>query len=71
MALVGSGVALGLGGGVGLSRLVESLLFGVRGTDAVTLLLAAAMLLGVGAAAAYWPARRAASVDPITSLRYQ
>jgi hypothetical protein len=71
MALVGSGVALGLGGGVGLSRLVESLLFGVRGTDAVTLLLAAAMLLGVGAAAAYWPARRAASVDPITSLRYE
>ena len=71
MALVGSGVALGLGGGVGLSRLVESLLFGVRGTDMVTLLLAAAMLLGVGAAAAYWPARRAASVDPITSLRYE
>jgi predicted permease len=71
MALVGTGVALGLGAGVGLARLVESLLFGVRGTDAVTLLLAAAVLLGVGAAAAYWPARRAVSADPITSLRYE
>jgi predicted permease len=71
MALVASGVALGLGAAVALARLVENLLFGVRSTDAVTLLLSAAMLLGVGAAAAYAPARRAASLDPIASLKYE
>jgi ABC-type antimicrobial peptide transport system permease subunit len=37
----------------------------------VTLLLAAVMLLGVGAAAAYWPARRAASLDPLASLKHE
>jgi predicted permease len=71
VALVGSGVALGLGAALGLARLVESLLFGVRGTDPATLLTASAMLLAVGAVAAYGPARRAASLDPIISLRHE
>jgi putative ABC transport system permease protein len=66
MTLVACGVALGVGTALGLARLVESLLFGVHGTDPVTLIVAAATLLGVGAAAAYWPAR----LDPIASLRY-
>jgi ABC-type antimicrobial peptide transport system permease subunit len=71
MALVASGVVLGLGAALVLARLVESLLFGVHSTDAVTLFVVAALLLVVGAAAAYWPARRAAGLDPITSLRYE
>jgi len=71
MTLVGSGIALGLGAALGLGRLVESLLFGVHSTDPVTLLLSAVMLLGVGAAAAYWPARRAAKLDPVASLKYE
>jgi predicted permease len=71
LALVGGGIALGLGTAMVLGRLVESLLFGVRSTDPVTLLLAAVMLLGVGAAAAYWPARRAASLDPLASLKHE
>src|SRR5207247_5190148 len=58
MILVTCGVLVGLGGAVALAHLVESLLFGVRGSDAVTLVASAAMLLTVGAAAAYWPARR-------------
>ena len=71
MTLVASGVVLGLSVALAPARLVESLLFGVRGTDALTLLVVAALLLGVGAAAAYWPARRAAGLDPKTSLRYE
>jgi ABC-type antimicrobial peptide transport system permease subunit len=56
---------------MGLARLVQSLLFRVRSTDPVMLFLTGAMLLAVGAAAAYWPARRAASLDPIVSLRHE
>ena len=71
MALVSGGVVLGLVAALGLGRLVESLLFGVRSTDMLTLLLSATVLLGVGALAAYRPARLAAGVEPITALKYQ
>jgi putative ABC transport system permease protein len=65
------GVAIGIAGSLGLTRTVESLLFGVTATDpltfaAVTLLLVAAALL-----ACFIPARRAAKVDPIVALRYE
>src|SRR2546430_10190115 len=50
-----------------LARLVESLLFGVRSADAVTLVATPALLLAVGTAAAYWPARRAARLNPIAT----
>jgi predicted permease len=69
MILVAGGVVIGVGGAVRFARLVDSLLFGVRSSDAVTLVTAAAILLTVGAAAAYWPARRAAQLDPLATLR--
>lgn len=69
MILVAIGVLVGLGGAAALGRLIESLLFGVRGSDVVTLAASAAMLLTVGAAAAYVPARRAARLNPIATLR--
>jgi predicted permease len=69
MLLVTIGVAAGLSAAMGLARFVQSLLFGVDGTDLVTLTVTAAMLVAVGAMAAYWPARRAAAVDPIAALR--
>jgi ABC-type antimicrobial peptide transport system permease subunit len=69
MILVTIGVVLGVGGAAALGRLVESLLFGVRSSDAVTFFASAALLLAVGAAAAYWPARRAARLNPIATLR--
>jgi predicted permease len=69
MTLVVAGAALGVFAAVLLSRLVENLLFGVHALDTVTLLVTPATLVGVGAAAAYWPARRAARLDPMTALR--
>jgi predicted permease len=69
MILVTSGVVIGLAGAAALARMVESLLFGVRGADAVTLGGSAARLLATGAVAAYWPARRAARLNPIATLR--
>ena len=69
MMLVTSGVVAGVAGAAALARLVESLLFGVRSSDAATLVASAAMLLIVGAAAAYWPARRASRLNPIATLR--
>jgi predicted permease len=71
MILVTSGVVLGLGGAAALARLVESLLFGVRSSDSVTFVASAAMLLATGAAAAYWPAHRAAKLNPIAALRVE
>ena len=52
-------------------QLVESLLFGVRSSDSVTFVASAAMLLTIGAAAAYWPARRGAHLNPIAALRVE
>ena len=71
LALVASGVLLGLPAAFGLSRLVESLFFGVSGSDPITLALAASLLLAVGMLSASLPAHRAARVDPMAALRYE
>jgi ABC-type antimicrobial peptide transport system permease subunit len=45
------------------------MLFGLDGSDAATLAMSAAVLLLCGLAAAAWPARRAAGIDPVKALR--
>jgi ABC-type antimicrobial peptide transport system permease subunit len=65
------GLALGLGVAFALSRLMESLLFGVSSSDPLTFASVAALFLGVAGWAGYAPARRAARVDPMTALRYE
>jgi putative ABC transport system permease protein len=69
LALVLVGVALGLGGAAGLSRLMQSLLFGVSALDPATYILVAAVLIATAAVAGYLPARRAMRIDPMQALR--
>jgi ABC-type antimicrobial peptide transport system permease subunit len=69
----GTPVFAGLAGGVMASilvgRVVQKLLYGIRTVNAEVILAVAALFLTAAVAAAYLPARRAASVDPLETLR--
>jgi predicted permease len=69
--LSAAGIVVGLAGAVGLTRLVKSMLYGVSPNDPMTLLAGIAILLAVALAASWIPARRAASVQPMTALRHE
>jgi predicted permease len=69
--LVSVGVGLGLAGAVLLTRLIANLLYGVAPFDATTLASGSILLAGVALVASYVPARRAANLNPIDSLRYE
>ena len=64
-----TGVALGLVGAWWLGRAGSSLLFGVRASDPLTFMTVSLLLTAAAAAACYFPARRAMTVDPIVALR--
>ena len=66
-----AGMTIGLSLAIGTTRLLSSFLYGLTPTDPTTLAFATALLIGSAALAAYFPARRAASVDPNVALRYE
>ena len=70
-ALAALGIAIGLPGGYGLGRVVESQLFGLTAHDPLTFGVATLALLATALAAGFVPAARAARVDPMTALRYE
>lgn len=71
LAVTGAGVVVGLLGAFLLSRLMESVLYGVSATDPVTFAVVPAVLLLVSWAATWVPARRAARTDPARALRWE
>lgn len=66
-----AGLALGLLGALGASRLLTSLLFEVKPSDPLTFALVGALLAVAALAACLIPARRATRVDPMVALRYE
>ena len=71
LALMAAGVCAGLAAALPLAKLVADLLFGVTPADPVTCAAAALVLIAAGLAAAYFPARRAARIDPMEALRHE
>ena len=69
LTLTAIGLVVGLAGALVLTRSLSTLLFGVRATDPVSFVAVAVLLLAVGMAASYLPARRATKVDPLVALR--
>jgi ABC-type antimicrobial peptide transport system permease subunit len=63
------GLIVGLGASVLAGRAIERFLYGVEAVDPVVMLLVVGLFLLSAAAAAFLPARRAASVDPMDALR--
>jgi len=71
IVLVLLGAAFGVAAGLGLTRYLRSLLYGVDPLDPITFIEVVALLVVVALVACYIPARRAAQVDPMVALRYE
>jgi predicted permease len=71
LMLAAVGLAIGVPTALGISRFVESFLFGVKPNSPAALVLAVAILLGAVLVAGYVPARKASRIDPMTAVRHE
>ncbi|HEV3276676.1 MAG TPA: ABC transporter permease [Terriglobia bacterium] len=71
LLLVAIGIALGVLAALEASRLIASLLFGLKPNDPLTIAGAALLMVAAAVFAGYVPARRASRVDPMVALRYE
>ena len=71
LILTGIGAAIGLLGSWALTRFISSQLHQISPTDSSVFVGIAALLMGVGLAAALLPARRASRIDPLEALRHE
>ena len=71
MQLALIGVAVGVGGAFGLTRLISTFLYGVKERDPLVFLAVAATLTLVSLIAVALPASRATRIDPVVALRYE
>jgi predicted lysophospholipase L1 biosynthesis ABC-type transport system permease subunit len=69
--IVGVGVVLGVAGAAALTRYLEAMLFGLGALDLATFVAVPAAFAIVALLAAYLPARRATTIDPLAALRYE
>jgi putative ABC transport system permease protein len=69
--LAAYGIAIGLVAAMGLTRLMEPMLFGVKPIDLATYAAISVLLGAVALAASYLPSRRAVALDPLTALRHE
>jgi ABC-type antimicrobial peptide transport system permease subunit len=69
LALTGIGIAIGLVAALAVTRLMSSLLFGVAATDPAAYAAALGMIVAAAALASYLPARRAAAIEPVETLK--
>jgi ABC-type antimicrobial peptide transport system permease subunit len=66
-----AGVGVGLIVALAMSRVIQSMLYGLRPTDPITSAAAATLLVAIALAASWIPARKAARIDPIHALRHE
>ena len=64
-----AGIAIGLAGAAAFSRSLQGMLFGVTPLDPATFVAVPLLFVAIATAAAFFPARRAARVDPSVALR--
>jgi putative ABC transport system permease protein len=71
LRLTAAGILIGLGAAFGLTRLITSMLFGVKALDPLVFAVIPIVLIGVALLSVWFPAIRASRVDPIQALRYE
>jgi len=71
LRIVVAGLVVGLVGAIGVTRVLQTFLFGVTPTDPIAFTIVTLLLMAVGLMAAWLPARRAARIDPMVALRQE